>query len=207
VWAVALMLKAPRSGLWGAAFAAACPILTVAFWVHAWLAWSAAWPMDTAAIVAHSALGVVCIAGIAFAWWAWARRAQQGAHAWVPALATILMVAVFSVLFFPISMMDRVMMWLLLLSVPIVVALAALVPHLVSIARLPAEERPSYLGMLRAGLAVCLAWILVLQFASLIWLGAWRAKAAAEIERAYATSENQAALRIMKESGGVRESQ
>jgi hypothetical protein len=207
VWAVGLIAKPGASRLLRTAFATACSGLAVCFWIAAWLASAPASRLHALGLAVHIGLGVVSIGAMVAIWWAWARSGHERGPSWLAILATVLIVAVFSVLFLPVSEALNLLWWGILLCVAGVTAVAAIVPRLVSIARLPAEERPSYLGILRGGLAVCLAWILVLQFASLVWLGAWRVRAAHEIERAYATSENQAVLKIMGETHHEPETQ
>jgi hypothetical protein len=207
VWATVLILKPRAPRLWRAAFATVCSALAAAFCVGAWLAWAARWRMDAVSLAIHVGFGIVSIGAIFAVWRACGRREGERVGSCLPILATIVIVAAFSVLSLPISTVSNLPWWGILACPAGVMAIAAIVPRVVASVRLPKAERPSYLWILRGGLAVCLAWILVLQCASLIWLGAWRVKAAHDIQRAQAVGENQMVLRIMKESGGVRKSQ
>jgi hypothetical protein len=206
--ALLLMRKPAAARRHGAMFSIVGLLLAGAFWVVAWAQFFA-YPTDLDVLNAavHIGLGVVSVGAIVAVWLVRRRMAPESPGWAVPLFATVSILAVLSVLFVPAAVTFG-FEWRVLLfaAVPIAVAIAALVPWLLARKRLAKAEGPSYLGILRSGLAVCLAWILVLQFASLIWLGAWRAKAAHEIERAHATSENQAVLRIMRESEGVNES-
>jgi hypothetical protein len=203
-----LILRPTISRLWRVVFSVASPIAVGCFWGYAWLTWlSESSKVGAWGITLHCVFGAASVAAIAGIWVAWARAFRRGAKTWLAAVAAFFVFAALSTLFIPLSRVTGVPRWVIVSAVPVSVALAALTPRLVAVARLPAGERPSYLRILRPALATCLVWILALQFASLIWLGAWRVKAAHEIEQAQAVSENQAVLRIMKESGGVSKGQ
>jgi hypothetical protein len=197
--AASLFLRPSRRG--SELFATFAPMLAAAFWGYAWFSWyPGPYTIRGLTVGLQIVLGAASIGAVAFVWRLWGRKGRGQVGVWVPIVATVSVAAVFSTLFITKQMSIGTVCPLLLVAlVPLSIVIGAVVPWIVARRRLPPGERPGYLGILRPALATCLVWILALQFASLVWLGAWRIKAAHEIERARAVNENQAVLRIMGE--------